>query len=752
MKFDVGAVWSKIVAEPLPEGFSRIKKATGSDRPASAQNGSAEAPGDLRASDPTDVAAALAALPNGLENARDRDEWISVLHSVAGATGGSEAGRELWLNWCRQWGDDDGANANAEKAWDSLDLAHVSIGWDWLKEHAAKEDDAFRLALAAEEFANDPDPDPVPLADDIFSEPATDLSDVLTAVDLMDTTPAGVQRVLRLMARSNLNVAAREMVVHRIKTKTGFSITTLRKQLDNEVRNLRRDSPDVEIRLANYAHNHFGRGLIAHYHGAWFLFTGRHWERQPDEKFITDMLAKSIERDNYLLMNDNGVQAHSTSMVRGGLHLLAAQCATTLAPRDDFDFAIRNAVNLRNGTLWIDDQGNATLTKHDPRNCFTETIDIDYDVLATGRLYDDTLADAQSLTFYDLEKKADPEDWARVNEQVGDATEDAPVTLADGRIAWHVAGSCYRVVNTRENCRLVNEIAGYALVPNRFAQAVICLKGNGSNAKSAFIELLTARMGSLVFSTSVDSMQSRFLYSQLGGRTILAMDEGSETDLPSHRFKELSEHRELMVDFKGSAFRKIIIHVLQIVNTNSHLPVRDPSGGMRRRLIVVPFNRKYPQTEWINSPWAKIVADENEMSAALNRWIDGLCAVVKRKYLAHTKASVQALNEWTNRNIAEQAFIDAWCTRQQPNRAKSDGETLEDLHRAFLSWSALNDGGSKFAHGKRKFSETLQKLECNIYVSGGISRVRALWLDPGKIEMPGFAQQDFEPILDDPLD
>lgn len=76
------------------------------------------------------VRAALDAVPNDF----DYDTWVRVGAAIKAATGGSEDGCELWLEWSAQY--DASNTAVAEQKWNSF-RAPYRLGWDFLSRFAS---------------------------------------------------------------------------------------------------------------------------------------------------------------------------------------------------------------------------------------------------------------------------------------------------------------------------------------------------------------------------------------------------------------------------------------------------------------------------------------------------------------------------------------------------------------------------------------------------------------------------------------
>lgn len=737
--------------QSLPYDLHKPAKA----RLASGGDGEGAGPESLLAPDLDTLAAALESLPNRTTDNRDYDEWIAFLHAIAGATGKSAEGRSMWLMWSAQWDDTASGNAAAERRWDTLDPAHIGIGWEWLREKASAANPAFRQLTAQSDFAGAEHVNGVAILDGgLFAKPASDADEIEAAIASLEPGDiAAINRLTKLIARSGVSDAGRELFIQDIARKTRINKTALRRQISNDIRNLRRDDPDVQIRLALLALNHFGKGKLAHYKNAWWLFTGKHWARQADDGFIHRVMLEAVMRDDRLLLSTSGQNHHSGSMIKAAIPNLAAMCNQVLAPLDDPRFAVRDVINLRNGTLWLHANGQHELKPHDPADCFLGLLDIDYDPLALGTLYDRTLRDMLSRTYFILRADDDRALWEAVKERVdrAGASEQEPLTLPDGRLAWRT-GNSYRVCDLAENCRLINEILGYALIPSRFARQFAVFKGNGINGKSELVRLISQRMPSMVLATSIDSLDTRFVLSQLQGKTLLTIDEGADSETPSARIKELTENHAFTVDVKGKDFAEVMLTVFPILNTNSHFFTRDATEGMRSRIIIVPFNKRYNENDREANPWPQIAASEDEMSAMLNRLIDGLTDVIARRYIKRTRATDQAIDLWTARNTPQAAFAIEYLTTKRPQDVKSDGDKLSIMHPAWVEWCRVNMGPGYKAAGPILLAEKLEQLGYEKYQSDGMTRFRGLWVNPAKVSMAGFINSDFTPLTAEPQD
>lgn len=758
MPDNFGEFWRRLTNDPPPPGWHLVKASSGGLT--KAQNGTAGAPGGLLAPDDKAVEIALAALPNWPGDERDRDQWIAVCHATFGATGGSEAGKEAWLSWSGQWSDDAGAVANAERAWATLDPASISIGWEWLKSKAAGESADYRQTYAAEDFAHsdDDETEPAPLDDGgVFAKPQTDADEINAMLDALQRgDTAGADQVCKRIGRSSLTLIARDQIIRKLKLITGTPLATLTREIANYARSFRREHPDLQIRLARATEDYFGKGLLAFHDKRWWRFTSTHWQRQQSTVFISEVMLKLIDTDPMLLFSEAGQRHHSSSMIKGALSNLEGYCCNVLTRLNEPYSVVRRAVNCMNGTIWFDEKGKQDFQPHDPRNAFTYVLRVKYDPNPDPlgeAAYSRAIADAQSQTYFTLTEKIDADDYASVSTQLEGKTASklAPLTLRDGRRAWRVGRHAIKVVDVQENVRFLHECLGYGLITERFTKAFVVLQGPGGNAKSELLRFYCNLMPGQFLRTSNDALESRFIFSQLRGVSVLLIEEGQSASTPSERIKELCENSYMTGDVKGQDFAGVMLTTLPIVLSNHAFESDDASAGMLERINIIPFLRIYDETERLQSPWAKMAMSEAEKSAALGCWLDGLSRMMQRGYLLRSKAVKEAVQEWSLRNTIERMFLFEYTTTKQPKDSKSSGELLLNLYRAFETWCAMHR--IRPVKSYQNFTKRLQEVGgLQFYKTKGVTRIEGVWVKPRRIDAPGYVTTDFEPLNDDGTD
>ena len=144
----------------------------------------------------------------------------------------------------------------------------------------------------------------------------------------------------------------------------------------------------------------------------------------------------------------------------------------------------------------------------------------------------------------------------------------------------------------------------------------------------------------------------------------------------------------------------------------------DLSGGMVRRLMVVPFGRTFAEAEQDRTLFPRIWA--NEMSGVLNRAVAGLQRVIKRGWRFKRPGSVlQATAGWLASANPLPAFLEERCERE--------GACLvRELYEAYTTWTREN--GITRAQQQLSFKRNLQNLGFEVKHSNRGTKVFGLSL------------------------
>ncbi|MGM4872900.1 phage/plasmid primase, P4 family [Bradyrhizobium sp. 956_D2_N1_5] len=377
--------------------------------------------------------------------------------------------------------------------------------------------------------------------------------------------------------------------------------------------------------------NEFGGGdhLIRCADERFWMYNGRYWE-PAQESWLRGRTLAAIQA-----MPDRGGAV--TSAIIGQVATLLKASRAVNDDRLRFVKEPLPVINCLNGELWIDADGGVELRKHQASSYLRHCLNVNYDPSAKCPQYDKALREIFS--------RAEPASRGMVRH-------------------W-------------------NEVVGYMIQHRREIGAVIILKGGGSNGKTVLMQTALKLLGdNLVSAQRIESLENQFALGNLLGKLLLLDDDvKAGIRLPDGQLKKISEAKTVTGEHKHGPQFNFTIRSLPVLLCNNVPSLADVSHGMRRRLMVIPFDRTFTEEEKDDELFPTIWKDE--MSGVLNRAIKGLQRVLGRGMrFKYPKAVSAAAHVWLAEANPLPAFIEECCTREP-----SASYLLSDFYAAYTAWS-----------------------------------------------------------------
>lgn len=315
--------------------------------------------------------------------------------------------------------------------------------------------------------------------------------------------------------------------------------------------------------------------------------------------------------------------------------------------------------------LWIDPAtGRTDRTTGHSRNCLSLRNGIlDIDWLLAGR--DDALVPHTPAWFstiwcdYPFDPDADCPRWKAVLSQNLEADQE--------RIA------------------LLQEWAGYCLTPSTDEQKFLILEGDGANGKSVYCAGLEAILGHRnVSHISLDQFGQQFaLESTLNKLANIAGDTGDLDKVAEGNIKAFTSGNPMTIDRKYIRSLEVLPTARLVLATNTRPRFADRTEGIWRRMLLVPFRRRVPDSERVKgmdkaSWWLRVAG---EVPGMLNWAIAGLVRL--RAQGGFTEASVcrEAVEDYRIEVNPAREFLREFC---EPVAVGS--VTAMDLYKAYTEW------------------------------------------------------------------
>jgi len=179
-----------------------------------------------------------------------------------------------------------------------------------------------------------------------------------------------------------------------------------------------------------------------------------------------------------------------------------------------------------------------------------------------------------------------------------------------------------------------------------------------------------------------DLDKSRFaIGSLLGKRVLIDDDVRAGIRLPDGELKKISEAKLVTGEPKFGDRFNFVVRTLPILLCNNVPSLADLSRGMLDRLMVIPFDRTFTETE--RDPTLFPTIWKEEMSGVLNRALEGLRRLVQRRNrFEQPEDVVSAKQRLLVHANPLPAFLEEGCVKD-PARSC----LMRDFYAAYCRWA-----------------------------------------------------------------
>lgn len=376
-----------------------------------------------------------------------------------------------------------------------------------------------------------------------------------------------------------------------------------------------------------------GHSLLYTADRSYWQYNGCIWQKIPEQHIKQVLLpyARALIAD----IEGGTVSTFNNSV----MNILEGRVYREDDPLRDNNRELPSIINCLNGELWFDKEGNVTLKPHSPDSYLRYCLDVEYDPQATSPMFDKTVHEIFS-------NSSDPQDMFR-----------------------HFM-----------------ELAGYICQPWRKLAIIVLLHGGGSNGKTSLLQIIRRMLGSnTVMSDRIGDIEDNvFKIGDLDGKLMLLDDDvDGGTCLPDGFLKKISEEKAMTGQHKHKPPFEFICRAVPVMLANDYPVTKDLTTGLRRRLLVIPFNRTFKGSEMKVGLFDDIW--EQEASGILNQTIAGFSRLKKRGRFHEPLDCINAKDEWIIRANILTTFIDDMCEEGENYR-----EYLRDFYSAFQSYCHEN--------------------------------------------------------------
>lgn len=411
-----------------------------------------------------------------------------------------------------------------------------------------------------------------------------------------------------------------------------------------------------------------GRYLLRASDGRYWVYNEQYWEPVPIEFIKKEMLpyARGV-------VSEIEGQRGASSLISCALNILEGRVYRDNDPLHVLQSVVPKVINCQNGELWFDEAGEVILKPHLAESYLQHCLSVEYDPAATAPMFEKAV----------LEIFADSS-------------------------------------NSADMFRHFMEFMGYICQPWRKLAIIVLLYGGGNNGKTSLVKVLIRILGErMVMSDRINEFEkSEFKIGALDGKLML-LDEDVEdgTCLPDGFLKKISEEKTMTGQHKYKDPFEFTCRAVPVMLANSYPAIKDLTEGIRRRVMVIPFVRKFESHEVKNDLFDDIWKKED--SGILNHVVAGFQRLKQRGKFLEPEDCIQAKKEWLIISNMLTTFIEETC-----DKGNNLHQFLKDIYAAYKEYCV--GAGVRIIQDRRGFERRLISLGYRITKLNGDKVVRGL--------------------------
>ena len=253
-------------------------------------------------------------------------------------------------------------------------------------------------------------------------------------------------------------------------------------------------------------------------------------------------------------------------------------------------------------------------------------------------------------------------------------------------VAYDPDAKCPRWERFLADCQtdvvLLQEIAGFGLMPDYSIQKACMLLGPGGQGKSVFLRVITSIYGRQNVSSVMlqDFFEDKFASSQLYGKILnVAGDICDATLSSSSVFKVLTGDDSISAQFKGKDRFEFFNRAKMIFSANKLPPTKDKTVGFYRRWVICELKRTM-----VEHPNPRLAAELLEERNGIFNWmIEGAKRLQKNAVFTYQTKPDDLESVYTEKSEPVTLFLRVCCDEDESFESTI---TPEVLYREYRKW------------------------------------------------------------------
>ncbi len=292
--------------------------------------------------------------------------------------------------------------------------------------------------------------------------------------------------------------------------------------------------------------------------------------------------------------------------------------------------------------------------------------------------YSDRMETIKCLYLIAPEKKVSSANYIAFKNGIYDLNEDkllnfSPEYIIPNKINWNYNPNAYDKhldkmfnkisCNDKSIRMLIEEVAGYIIYRRNELSKFFIFVGEKANGKSTYISVLQQFTGEFN-STALDigELGDRFKIAMVDGKLANFGDDISDEFQKGNivaLLKKMVSGNTITGEFKGKDAFDFKPYVKLVFSANDIPHIKDRSGAVLRRMVLVPFNATFSKNDKDYDPHIidKLIT-ESAMEYLAQLALDGLRDVLENKDFSNSKKSEKLIEEYHVDNDPVLSFLD----------------------------------------------------------------------------------------------
>lgn len=256
---------------------------------------------------------------------------------------------------------------------------------------------------------------------------------------------------------------------------------------------------------------------------------------------------------------------------------------------------------------------------------------------------------------------------------------------------------------------LLEEMAGYCMFRRNELRKAFILIGDKKNGKSTYLDLITYMLGDENISAlDLADIGSQFKTAEIVGKLAnIGDDIGDEFIKNPAIFKKVVSGDRITVERKGVDPFAFNNYAKLLFSANNIPRIKDKSGAVLDRLIIVPFNARFDKNDPDYDPFIKYKLRKTDVIEALIQLaLDGLNRVLTNQEFTINTAVQKELEEYEENNNPIVLFF------KETGAERILNERTSECYRAYKEFCVAN---SFTPMSQIEFSRTVKRtFDCDI--------------------------------------